>query len=408
MNRFKAAYQLLVGRRKAAELTLTDYAGWETLGGGPTWSGMTVRDSTVLEMTTSWRCIRLISETIGTLPLHLYRRTSEGRERATDHKLYRLVHFQPNPYMTAIEWKEAMAVSLCVWGQAYNDVTRLGSRVTGIMPVPKTSVTPKINPDGELVFNYTNNGVTEKRDRNSICPVKGFGGSGRLEGFAPHHFHKNSIGLSLAAEKYGAEFFEKGMRPSGVFSGDKWPTPEQAQNFEDMFKRRDGKPLFVGGGHKYERMTSSNSEAQFMELREFQIKETGNIWGVSPDMLGVTGGQTYSNVEQRNIQFLTYTLTPYLARIEQALSSCLLTRTEQKDLYLEFDVNGLLRGDSKARAEYYRTMRMISAMTPNEVRESENRDKAPGGDDLHAPLNMAPLDLLRGLNESDGDNNADI
>jgi HK97 family phage portal protein len=260
-----------------------------------------------------------------------------------------------------------------------------------------------------LVYHYTIDGRVEERERETICPIKGFGGPGRLEGYAPYHFHANSIGLSAAAEKYGAEFFEKGGRPSGVFAGDKWPTPDQASQFDEMFEKRSGKPLIIGGDRKYTPLTTPNNEAQFMELREFQVRETAKIWGVPPDMVGATGGDKYNNVEQRNIQFLQYTLRPYLVRIEQALNGCLLTRSEQRDYYLEFDVNGLLRGDSASRAAYYRDMRMISGITPNEIRERENLPKDPAGDDLHAPLNMAPLDQLRAINEkNDGDNNGNL
>lgn len=409
MNRLKAAYDLLVGRRKAIDLNLTESSAWLTLGGGPSTAGISVNEKTLLEMSTSWRCIRLISETIGTMPLHLYRRTDSGRKRETEHKLYRLIHFQPNPYMTASEWMESLAVSLCVYGQAYNDITRVGERVAGIVPVPKPNVRPELKSDGTLIYHYTQRGRTEERTRAEICPIKGFGGSGNIEGYPAYQLQKNSIGLSLAAEKYGAEFFQKGGRPSGVFSGEKWPSVDEVKLFEEMFKKRDGRPLFVGGKHEYQPLSTPHNEAQFMELREFQVRETANIWGVSPDMVGVSGGQTYNNVEQRNLQFLTYTLRPYLVRIEQALNSCLLTRAEQRDLYIEFDVNGLLRGDAKARSEYYRNMRMISAITANEIRDAENLPRDPNGDDLLAPLNMAPLDQFRAINNTDnGGDNGDL
>jgi HK97 family phage portal protein len=389
------------------ELNLEALAAWAHLTGGPSWSGMPINDETVLQMTTSWRCIRLISETIGTLPLHLYRPTPSGLEKAKDHKLYRVLHHQPNPSMTSIEWVEAMVVSLCVWGQAYNDVTRLGDRIAGIVPVPKPDVTPEI-ASGEVVYWHRHNGQRTLKSRDDICPIKGFGGAGKLEGFPPYKMHSQSIGLTLAAEKYGAEFFGRESRPSGVFSGDKWPDPENVKKFEKLFASRGGKPVFVGGNFTYEPVIAPNNESQFNETRETQVRQIANIWGVPADRVLSPGGDTYNNTEQRNLQFLQTTLMPYLIRIEQALWSCLLTRTEQDQGYvIKFNPEGLLRGDTKSRSEHYRNMRGIAGMTVNEVRELENLPRVEGGDDLHMPLNMAPLDQLRTINDSGGnDGNA--
>lgn len=403
MNRIKAAFQLLVGQKKAQELSLSDANGWQFLLGGMSSAGISVSEQTVLQMTTSWRCIRLISETIGTLPLHLYQKTDSGRIKATDHKLYPLLHDQPNPYMTSVEWVEAMVVSLCCWGQAYNDITRLGPRISGIMPVAKPNVSVEIK-DGQPMYWYARDGRREPRKREEICPIKGFGAAGQLEGFPPFKMHSSSIGLTVAAEKYGSEFFAVGGRPSGVFSGDKWPTPENAALFKELFESSGNLPLFIGGNYDWKPTTARNDESQFMELREFQVREIANIWGVPSDRVLSKGGDTYNNTEHRNLQFLQTTLLPYIRRIEQSLNSCLLTRAERREYYIEFDFNGLLRGDMKTRSEYYRNMRNIAGITVNEMREKENLPRVEGGDDLHMPLNMAPLDQLREINADDANN----
>lgn len=407
MNRFQAALKALFASKKAAdsELSIESIDGWQFLTGEPSWSGMAVNDKTVLQMTTSWRCIRLISETIGTLPLHLYRYTDRGMEKATQHKLYRLLHDQPNPNMTSIEWVEAMVVSLCVWGQAYNDTDRLGNRVTGIVPVPKYQVDPFLK-DGEVLYRYSHDGQTEVRTREEICPIRGFGGPGHLEGLPPHKLQSQAIALTKAAEKYGAEFFGNGARPNGVFAGGEgWPTKENIELFEEAFKKRRGSPLFVGGGHKYQPIVTPNNENQFMELREFQVREVANIWGVPADRVLSRGNDTYANTEQRNQQFLQTTLLPYIRRIEMGLESSLLTRSEKRNYAIRFNFEGLLRGDTKSRSEFYRTMRNIAGMSVNELREKESMPRVEGGDDLHMPLNMAPLDELREI--VSGDSNAD-
>lgn len=403
MGLFSRLFGPSVEKAQDSELSVEAIDGWEFLTGGPSWANVSVNDKTLLQVTTSWRCIRLISETISTLPLHLYRRTEKGLEKAHDHKLYRLLHDQPNPAMTSIEWKEAMAVSLCVWGQAYNDITRVGDRIAGIVPVPKPDVSPEV-VSGRVVYWHTQDGRRESKERSEICPIRGFGMTGQLEGLPPYKLHSQSLGLTVAAEKYGAEFFGRGARPSGVFTGEKWPDPDNVKAFEKLFQERTGKPLFVGGNFKYDPIVTPNNEAQFQELREFQVRQIANIWGVPGDRVLSPGADTYNNTEQRNLQFLQTTLLPYLIRIEQALFSCLLTRKEQEQYTIKFNFDGLLRGDTKSRSEHYRIMRGIAAMSINEVRELEGLPRVEGGDDLHMPLNMVPLDQLREINET-GDNN---
>lgn len=403
MNKITKAFQSLFRRgqessaeQKSTELSLELAQGWEILTGGTTYTGKTVSANTLLQMSATWSAIRLISETIGTLPIHLYRRTDKGRERANKHKLYRLLHLQPNPYTTSVEWREAMAVSLCCWGQSYNKVDRLGNRVTGITSLTKQQTNPFINSQGEIQYKVFENGKENTYTRGEILPIKGFGGPGQLEGYPPYKFHRNSLALGVAAEEYAAKFFNNGGRPSALLIGDKWPDKEKSDRLKELLQEAEGKTLVMGGGYSYEQVSASHTEAQLMEIREFQIAEAARIWRVPKSMLMARDGDsTFNNTEQQNIHFLQYTLRPYLVRIEQALNSILLTRDEQKGLYIEFDVNGLLRGDSRSRSEYYRNMRMIGAIKINEVRRLENLPEDPNGDDLHMPLNMAPVDLAR-------------
>lgn len=391
---------------KGADLTTVSPDGWRLVGDGGTWAKVPVGADTQLQISAAFSSIRLISETVGTLPLHLYKKTADGRVRATDNPLYPLVHDQPNEYMTAIEWKEAMAVSLCTTGQAYNFVDQFEStgRVISIQPVHKSRVKPEVSPEGAIRYWLTKrNGQRLQLTRRQICPVRGFGGVGDLEGYAPHQLHKNSLALTVAVEKYGAEFFGSGARPSGILttksdfkeSGRDEIRKSFAQYMRDSWLK--GELPVLDSDTKYESITTPNNEAQFIETRKLQIAEIARIYRVPLHMLMEMDKASYSNTEQANKHFLDYTLLPYLVRIEQALNSSLLSPAEKKDHYFEFDVRGLLRGDSTQRAQYYVSMRNAGAITQNEIRSLENMPKHAGADDLLVPLNMAPSDLLRSI-----------
>ena len=390
---------------KGAGLTLDSPQGWDILGTGRTWANIPVSASTQLQITTAWSAIRLIAETVGTLPLHLYRTTTKGRERAKDDPRYALVRWQPCDYLTAPEWKEAMVVSLATVGQSYNPITRFDStgRILEIQPVQKSRVQPEVLRDGSIRYWLTDrHGQRRALTRREIMPIRGFGGVGELEGYAPHHIHGNSLGLSVALEKYAAEFFGSGGQPLGIITGNYEPgelTRDQFRKSVSRYireSREKGEHPFFADGTKYTPVSTPNNESQFIEARKLQIAEVARIYRVPLHMLMETDKASYNNTEQANKHFLDYTLLSYLTRIEASLNSCLLEPAERASgMYFEFDVNGLLRGDSTARADQYLKLRQASAITANEIRARENLPLVEGADDLVAPLNMAPLDHLR-------------
>lgn len=390
---------------KGAGLSLADPAGWSALGVGPTWAKINVRDSTQLQITTAWSAVRLIAETVGTLPLHLYRTTDKGRERAKNDPRYELVRYQPCEYMTAPEWKESMVVSLATMGQAYSPVTRMEStgRIISIQSVSKSRVQPEVQRDGSIIWWLTDrHGQRRACTRRDIMPVRGFGGPGELEGFAPHKIHSNSLALSVAMEKYAAEFFGSGGRPQGILKTKVDFKQEGRDQVRKGFakylreSREAGELPVLDGDTEYQAVSTPNNEAQFIESRKLQIAEIARIYRVPLHMLMETEKASYNNTEQANKHFLDYTLLAYLTRIEAALTTCLLEPAERaQGMYFEFDVNGLLRGDSTQRADYYYKMRTAGAITQNEIRQRENMPLIEGADDLHVPLNMAPSDLLR-------------
>lgn len=389
---------------KSADISLTNPMLARILGVGPTWAKVNVTETTQLQITTAWSAVRLIAEAVGTLPLHLYRTTAKGRERAKDDPRYELVRWQPCDYLTAPEWKESMVVSLATMGQAYNPVTRFEStgRVISIQPVHKSRVTPEVRQDGSIVYHLTDrNGRPRTLTRRDVLPVRGFGGVGDLEGFAPHRMHTNSLALSVAMEKYAAEFFGSGGRPQGILKtkaefGEKSRDQIRSGFAKYLQESRDkGELPVLDGETDYQPISTPNDEAQFIESRKLQIAEVARIYRVPLHMLMETEKASYNNTEQANKHFLDYTLLAYLTRIEAALNSCLLEPSERTaGMYFEFDVNNLLRGDSQQRGSYYMQMRQAGAITQNEIRTRENLPLVDGADDLHVPLNMAPSDQL--------------
>ena len=400
MNFLKRAIAPMV--QKAANLVLDDPTGWSFLGGGASWSGATVNDSTALQITSSFQAIRLISESLGTMPIHLYKRTENGREKATDHRLYKLIKRKPNQFNSSVEFREGVGVDLTCFGHSYAKLIKIAGEVYSIIPLPKNSVTPKYDHfTNTLKYGVTENGVYKEYPQDEILSIKGFGASSKLEGFAPHQLHSQSLGATKAAEEFAARFFGNGAHMGGFIEFDQVLKKEQRSDWAKNFAEQHGSPsdahkwALLEKGMKAVPRAASNSDNQLIETRKHQIAETARIWNVPLSMLMEMDRATYSNTEQHNIQFVKITMNPYFVRFEEALNSQLLTEDEQDEYYFEFDTRGFLRGDSAARAAYYKSMRESTAITPNEIRRSENLEEIEGGDDLHLPLNYAPLDQVK-------------
>lgn len=397
--------------RKAGALTLTDQAGWQFLDSGVTYAGKSVNEKTLIQMAATWSVIRLISETVGTLPIHLYEHTDKGRKKARDHYLYRMIHTQPNRFMTSVTLRESMTVSLCCWGHAYCKAPRVGERIAGIVPVPKPAINARVNERGEPEYKITEKGQQKPIDYDELLSVRGFGGTGELEGYAPWQMHRQSLAIGAVAEEFAGRYFSNGAKPSGLLMVDKDANKTQRKQIQENYEpqltgaENHNRLLVLPSFMKYMQLSNNAADAQLNETKLSYIKDVARIWRVPLDLLMESVGETFNNSEQRNLHFLKYTLRAYLVRIEQALNTQLLTREEQKRYYFEFDVQGLLRGDSVSRSEYYRNMRMIGGITINEMRAFENLPPVEGGDDVHVPLNMAPADLLReSFGDKDGKN----
>ncbi|MCI6060856.1 MAG: phage portal protein [Dorea sp.] len=374
---------------------------------GSTTSGKRVNERTSMQMTAVYSCVRILSEAVASLPLNVYRHTDNGgKEKAIDHSLFHLLHDEPNPEMSSFIFRETLMTHLLLWGNAYAQIIRNGKgEVIALYPLMPDRMSVDRDKNGQLYYKYTkNNDDAPTMDSGSVylspsdvlhIPGLGFDG---LVGYSPIAMAKNAIGLAIAAEEYGSKFYANGAAPSGIL--------EHPGTLKDPARVRDSWNATFGGssnsnkvavleeGMKYTPISIAPNEAQFLETRKFQINEIARIFRVPPHMVGDLEKSSFSNIEQQSLEFVKYTLDPWVIRWEQALYRTLLTEEEKKTVFFKFNVEGLLRGDYASRMNGYATARQNGWMSANDIRELEDLDRIPaelGGDLYLVNGNMLPL-----------------
>ena len=391
--------------------------------GGST-SGKTVNERTAMQMTAVYSCVRILAEAVASLPLHLYRYNDEGgKEKAVDHPLYALLHDEPNPEMSSFVFRETLMTHLLLWGNAYAQVIRNGKgEIIALYPLMPNKMSVSRNEHGQLYYEYSRSideAHTMKVSTVILMPydvlhIPGLGFDG-LVGYSPIAMAKNAIGMAIACEEYGASFFANGASPGGVL--------EHPGTVKDPQRLRDSWQKMFGGsgnshrlavleeGMKFTPISISPEQAQFLETRKFQINEIARIFRVPPHMVGDLEKSSFSNIEQQSLEFVKYTLDPWVIRWEQSLSRSLFTPEEKKKLFFKFNVEGLLRGDYASRMSGYATARQNGWMSANDIRELENLDRIPseeGGDLYLVNGNMLDLQSITQHNYfREGDQNTD-
>ncbi len=393
-------------RTRDAPTNRTSGSAYSFFMGGST-SGKRVNERSAMQMTAVYSCVRILSEAIASLPLHLYRYNEDGgKEKAIDHPLYFLLHDEPNPEMTSFVFRETLMTHLLLWGNAYAQIIRNGKgEVVALYPLMPDRMTVDRDGNGHLYYEYqtssddapTMKGCTVILRPSDVLHIPGLGFDG-LVGYSPIAMAKNAIGMAIACEEYGAKFFANGANPSGVL--------EHPGTLKNPAKVRDSWSAAFGGssnahkvavleeGLKYTPISISPNEAQFLETRKFQIDEIARIFRVPPHMVGDLEKSSFSNIEQQSLEFVKYTLDPWVSRWEQAMIRSLLSQTEKPTYFLKFNVDGLLRGDYQSRMNGYATARQNGWMNANDIRELENLDRIPaedGGDLYLINGNMLPL-----------------
>ena len=374
---------------------------------GGTTSGKAVTERSAMQMTAVYSCVRILAEAVAGLPLQFYRYTEDGsKEKAIDHPLYFLLHDEPNPEMTSFVFRETLMTHLLLWGNAYAQIIRNGKgEVVALYPLMPNRMTVDRDEKGQLYYEYqtssdeakTTKGGTVRLKPTDVLHVPGLGFDG-LVGYSPIAMAKNAIGMAIACEEYGAKFFANGATPGGIL--------EHPGTVKDPARVRESWNAAFGGssnsnkvavleeGMKYTPISISPEQAQFLETRKFQINEIARIFRVPPHMVGDLEKSSFSNIEQQSLEFVKYTLDPWVMRWEQSINRALLSETEKPVYFAKFNVDGLLRGDYQSRMNGYATARQNGWMSANDIRELENLDRIPtenGGDLYLVNGNMLPL-----------------
>lgn len=370
-------------------------------------AGKNVNERSAMQMTAVYSCVRILAEAVAGLPLHLYRYKEDGgKERAIDNNIYHLLHDEPNKEMSSFIFRETLMTHLLLWGNAYAQIIRNGKgEVVALYPLMPNKMQVDRDKNGELYYIYTRSsdeaktmeGVTVYLTPRDVLHIPGLGFDG-LVGYSPIAMAKNAIGLAIATEEYGAKFFANGAAPSGVLEhpGTIKDPSRLRENWNSTFggSANSGKVAVLEEGMKYTPISISPEQAQFLETRKFQIDEIARIFRVPPHMVGDLEKSSFSNIEQQSLEFVKYTLDPWVIRWEQSLSRALLNEDEKRKYFFKFNLEGLLRGDYESRMSGYAVARQNGWMSANDIRELENMDKIPaedGGDLYLINGNMLPL-----------------
>lgn len=374
---------------------------------GTSAAGKVVSERSAMQLTAVYACVRILAEAVAGLPFHLYRRNENGTEKAVNHPLYFLLHDEPNVEMTSFVFRETLMTHLLLWGNAYAQIIRNGKgEVIALYPLmPDRMSIDRDSKSGRIHYEYTTTsddplskkGMSVKLSAHDVFHIPGLGFDG-LVGYSPIAMAKNAIGSAIACEEYGARFFANGATPGGVLEhpGTLKDPSKIRESWQTAFggSRNAGRVAVLEEGMKYTPVSIAPEQAQFLETRKFQIEEIARIFRVPPHMIGDLEKSSFNNIKQQSLEFVKYTLDPWVSRWEQAIRRSLLSEHEKKDYIVKFNVDGLLRGDYESRMSGYATARQNGWMSANDIRELEGMDRIPledGGDLYLVNGNMLPL-----------------
>ena len=365
-------------------------AGYSFLFGRTT-SGKPVNERTAMQTTAVYACVRILAEAVASLPLHVYEYQDDGGKKLVhDHPLYYLLHDEPNPEMTSFVFRETLMSHLLIWGNAYAQIIRDGAgRVLGLYPLLPDKMDVQRDDRGNIYYVYSRNsdenpmfkeyGDTRLKAED-VLHIPGLGFDG-LIGYSPIAMAKNAVGMTLACEEYGASFFANGANPGGVLEhpGVLKDPSKVRESWNSVYRGVNNahKIAVLEEGMKYQQIGIPPEEAQFLETRKFQINEIARLYRIPPHMVGDLDKSSFSNIEQQSLEFVKYTLDPWVIRWEQSLQRSLLLPGEKGKYFIKLNVDGLLRGDYQSRMNGYAVGRQNGWFSANDIREMENMNPIP-------------------------------
>ena len=392
-------------RRRVGAPAATGGGQWLPMGWGGTAAGVAVSEESSLRYSAVFACVRVLAESVASLPLITYRRIDGGgKERAREHPLYGLLHDAPNPLMTSLEFREAMQAHLLLWGNAYAEIEMDGrGQVAALWPLRPDGM-EKIEPAGDgLVYSYRlPSGKTVQLPGWSVLHLRGLSSNG-LVGYSPiMTAGRESVGKGLAVQQYGSQFFRNGARPGGILSFPGELSGEAVGRIRESWQENYGglsnahRVAILEQGMTYQEVGIAPSAAAYIEDQKMSALEIARVFRVPPHMIGDLDRATFSNIEHQAIEFVTHSLRPWLVRWEQAIRQRLMTEREREQFLVEFLVDGLLRGDVMSRYQAYAVARQNGWMSANDIRELENQNPIDDGDVYLVPLNMVPAGTVAG------------
>jgi HK97 family phage portal protein len=403
----------LFERRRTSTLANPEQWFTDALSSQPTTTGITVSETNALGNAGVYACVRVLSETVAQLPLKVYRKLATGgKEPDETHALYALLHDLPNPEMTAYEFKQAMQGHLSLWGNAYAEIERdaLG-RIKALWPL-RPDCMDVLRDKGTRVWLYRVPGgqdvkftwANPSKSPSPILHLRALSGDGFL-GYAPLRLMRESLGLTLAAEEYGARLFANGTQPRGVLT-----VPQTLSDAaRDRLKKawdathrglgNSNRVAVLEGGVAWQQVGMNPDDAQFLETRKFQLNEIARMFRVPPHMIGDLERATFSNIEHQSIDFVVHSLMPWLVCWEQACARDLLSVKGFNTHQIRFVVQSLLRGDIQSRYQAYAVGRQWGWLSADDIRalEDMNPIEDGSGSTYLTPMNMTPADKVDAL-----------
>ena len=365
-------------------------AGYSFLFGRTT-SGKPVNERTAMQTTAVYACVRILAEAVASLQLHVFEYQDDGGKKLVhDHPLYYLLHDEPNPEMTSFVFRETLMSHLLIWGNAYAQIIRDGAgRVLGLYPLLPDKMEVQRDDRGNIYYVYSRNSDENpmfkeygniKLKAEDVLHIPGLGFDG-LIGYSPIAMAKNAVGMTLACEEYGASFFANGANPGGVLEhpGVLKDPSKVRESWNSVYRGVNNahKIAVLEEGMKYQQIGIPPEEAQFLETRKFQINEIARLYRIPPHMVGDLDKSSFSNIEQQSLEFVKYTLDPWVIRWEQSLQRSLLLPGEKGKYFIKLNVDGLLRGDYQSRMNGYAVGRQNGWFSANDIREMENMNPIP-------------------------------
>lgn len=377
-------------------------------------AGINVTRNDAIQVSAVFACVKLISETMASLPLVLHKQTAEGKEKAEKHDLYYLLHYMPNPETTAFDFWVMFIVNLLLCEGAYAYVKRDRSgKILELWNIPSSNVTTYRNQKTDEIYYKVKDENTNQEAvfyPENIMYTRGMRFGKRDASLDPVAIAREALGLSLALEEYGGKYFKNGANSGGIIEVPGALSDEAFKRFKESFLEKyagignSSKVMFLESGTKYQKVGNSPEESQAIESRKFQVLEIARFFNVPPHKIMALEHATFSNIEQQSIDFVQSCLNPHAVRLEQTIYKDLLRPTERKRYFAKFHLQGLLRGDMDARKEYYQAGIQNGWLSPNDVRELEDMNKIENGDIHMVNGNMIPLANILQVKGGEGNN----